>query len=95
MQYFTRIYMLQCRDSTSAVNYDVVTCPYVFSYQDIDDDLDASLEDSEEDEYEGNKDAARSLLRVKQKLDGYEDGEMRSVHGQVTLSLHYFLLFFS
>lgn len=55
--------------------------------QDIDDDLDASLEDSEEDEYEGNKDAARALLRVKQKLDGYEDGEMRSVHGQVFFQL--------
>ncbi|KAL0315150.1 UNVERIFIED_CONTAM: Serine/threonine-protein kinase ATM [Sesamum calycinum] len=51
--------------------------------KDIDDDFDASLEDSDEDEYEGNKDAARALLRVKQKLDGYEDGEMRSVHGQV------------
>lgn len=36
-----------------------------------------------EDEYEGNKDAARALMRVKQKLDGYEEGEMRSVHGQV------------
>ncbi|TYJ98545.1 serine/threonine-protein kinase ATM isoform X1 [Cucumis melo var. makuwa] len=46
-----------------------------------DDDLETSLEGSE-DEYEGNKDAARALLRVKQKLDGYEDGEMRSVHGQ-------------
>ncbi|XP_073145738.1 serine/threonine-protein kinase ATM isoform X3 [Henckelia pumila] len=51
--------------------------------KDIDDDLDANLEDSDEDEHEGNKDAARALLRVKQKLDGYEDGEMRSVHGQV------------
>ncbi|KAK4479330.1 hypothetical protein RD792_014842 [Penstemon davidsonii] len=51
--------------------------------KDIDDDLDADLEDSDEGEYEGNKDAARALLRVKQKLDGYEDGEMRSVHGQV------------
>lgn len=40
------------------------------------------MEDLEE-EYEGNKDAARALLRVKQKLDGYEEGEMRSVHGQV------------
>ncbi|KAM7277000.1 hypothetical protein ACFE04_018866 [Oxalis oulophora] len=38
---------------------------------------------SSEDEYEGNKDAARALMRVKQKLDGYEEGEMRSVHGQV------------
>ncbi|KAL8261037.1 hypothetical protein R6Q59_025086 [Mikania micrantha] len=50
--------------------------------KETDDDLEASLEDSE-DEYEGNKDAARALLRVKQKLDGYEEGEMRSVHGQV------------
>lgn len=32
---------------------------------------------------EGNKDAARALLRVKQKLDGYEEGEMRSLQGQV------------
>lgn len=46
------------------------------------DDLETSLEDSQ-DEYEGNKDATRALLRVKQKLDGYEEGEMRSVHGQV------------
>ncbi|KAK1564596.1 hypothetical protein Q3G72_006661 [Acer saccharum] len=36
-----------------------------------------------QDEYLGNKDAARALMRVKQKLDGYEEGEMRSVHGQV------------
>ncbi|KAI3512910.1 hypothetical protein L1887_20232 [Cichorium endivia] len=50
--------------------------------KETDDDLEASLEDSE-DGYEGNKDAARALLRVKQKLDGYEEGEMRSVHGQV------------
>lgn len=50
--------------------------------KETDDDLETSLEDSEE-EYEGNKDAARALLRVKQKLDGYEEGEMRSVHGQV------------
>lgn len=50
--------------------------------QETDYDLDTSLEDSG-DEYEGNKDAARALLRVKQKLDGYEEGEMRSVHGQV------------
>lgn len=59
----------------------------VFPFKDIDDDSDAGLEDSDEDEYEGNKDAARALLRVKQKLDGYEDGEMRSVHGQVLLQL--------
>ncbi|PPS01509.1 hypothetical protein GOBAR_AA19161 [Gossypium barbadense] len=45
-------------------------------------DLDTSIEGSQDD-YEGNKDAARALLRVKQKLDGYEEGEMRSVHGQV------------
>lgn len=25
-------------------------------------------------------------MRVKQKLDGYEEGEMRSVHGQVIFS---------
>ncbi|XP_023765032.1 serine/threonine-protein kinase ATM isoform X1 [Lactuca sativa] len=50
--------------------------------KETDDDLEASLEESEEG-YEGNKDAARALLRVKQKLDGYEEGEMRSVHGQV------------
>ncbi|XP_050221682.1 serine/threonine-protein kinase ATM isoform X2 [Mercurialis annua] len=50
--------------------------------KEVDDDLETSLEDSE-DEYEGNKDAARALMRVKQKLDGYEEGELRSVHGQV------------
>uniref|UniRef100_A0A2P2L2S5 Serine/threonine-protein kinase ATM n=1 Tax=Rhizophora mucronata TaxID=61149 RepID=A0A2P2L2S5_RHIMU len=50
--------------------------------KEMDDDMDASLEDSD-DEYEGNKDAARALMRVKQKLDGYEEGELRSVHGQV------------
>ncbi|KAK3004627.1 hypothetical protein RJ639_019504 [Escallonia herrerae] len=50
--------------------------------KETDDDLDTSLEESQ-DEYEGNKDAARALLRVKRKLDGYEEGEMRSVHGQV------------
>lgn len=48
----------------------------------MDVDLDTSLEEPQ-NEYEGNKDAARALLRVKQKLDGYEDGEMRSIHGQV------------
>jgi len=35
---------------------------------------------------EGNKDAARALIRVKQKLDGYEGGEMRSLQGQVPRS---------
>jgi hypothetical protein len=49
-------------------------------------DTDSCLDDSQE-AYEGNKDAARAILRVKQKLDGYEDGEMRSVQGQVTISL--------
>lgn len=38
-----------------------------------------------QEEFEGNKDAARALMRVKQKLDGYEGGEMRSIHGQVKL----------
>jgi hypothetical protein len=55
---------------------------FLFSPQEMDVDLDTSLEEPE-NEYEGNKDAARALLRVKQKLDGYEDGEMRSTHGQV------------
>ncbi|KAG5544937.1 hypothetical protein RHGRI_017410 [Rhododendron griersonianum] len=50
--------------------------------KEAEDDLETSLEDSQE-EYEGNKDAAHALMRVKQKLDGYEEGEMRSVHGQV------------
>lgn len=46
--------------------------------------MNLSFEGSQE-EYEGNKDAARALMRVKQKLDGYEEGEMRSIHGQVVL----------
>ncbi|GAV63786.1 PI3_PI4_kinase domain-containing protein/FAT domain-containing protein/FATC domain-containing protein, partial [Cephalotus follicularis] len=50
--------------------------------KEVDDDLESSLEDPH-DEYEGNKDAARALMRVKLKLEGYEEGEMRSVHGQV------------
>ncbi|KAJ8771786.1 hypothetical protein K2173_026963 [Erythroxylum novogranatense] len=50
--------------------------------KETDDDMDASLEDTQ-DGYEGNKDATRALMRVKQKLDGYEGGELRSVHGQV------------
>lgn len=49
--------------------------------------MDTSLEGAQ-DEYEGNKDAARALLRVKQKLDGYEEGEMRSVHGQVIFNCY-------
>ncbi|KAK9117159.1 hypothetical protein Sjap_016106 [Stephania japonica] len=50
--------------------------------KETDDDTVPNLEDSE-DAYEGNKDAARALMRVKQKLEGYEEGEMKSVHGQV------------
>lgn len=46
--------------------------------------MESSFEGTE-DQNEGNKDAARALMRVKQKLDGYEEGELRSVHGQVTL----------
>ena len=48
------------------------------------------MEDSQE-EYEGNKDAARALMRVKQKLDGYEEGEMRSMHGQVMFEYQYLM----
>lgn len=51
-------------------------------WQETDEDAEPSLEDSQ-DAWEGNKDAARALFRVKQKLDGYEDAEMRSVQGQV------------
>ncbi|ERN06689.1 hypothetical protein AMTR_s00058p00205060 [Amborella trichopoda] len=40
--------------------------------KETDDDVDAVMEDSE-DEIEGNKDATRALLRVKQKLDGFSD----------------------
>ncbi|CAA7402290.1 unnamed protein product [Spirodela intermedia] len=50
--------------------------------KETDEDAEPSLEDSQ-DACEGNKDAARALFRVKQKLDGYEDAEMRSVQGQV------------
>ncbi|KAJ8476072.1 hypothetical protein OPV22_019799 [Ensete ventricosum] len=50
--------------------------------KEIDDGIDACLESSQ-DAYEGNKDAARATLRVKEKLDGYEAGEIRSVQGQV------------
>nr|CAD1842809.1 unnamed protein product [Ananas comosus var. bracteatus] len=50
--------------------------------KDTDDGVESCLESSQ-DAYEGNKDAARAILRVKQKLDGYEEGEMRSVQGQV------------
>ncbi|KAF3642282.1 putative serine/threonine-protein kinase ATM-like isoform X4, partial [Capsicum annuum] len=56
--------------------------------KETEDDLETSLEGSQQDDYEGNKDAARALMRVKQKLDGYEEGEMRSVHGQVQQLIH-------
>ncbi|XP_042436712.1 serine/threonine-protein kinase ATM-like isoform X3 [Zingiber officinale] len=49
--------------------------------KETDDGVDASLESSQDDE--GNKDAARATLRIKEKLDGYEAGEIRSVQGQV------------
>lgn len=66
-------------------------CYFFFSPdKETDYELETSLEDSQ-DEYEGNKDAARALMRVKQKLDGYEEGEMRSIHGQVIL--YYLFLF--
>ena len=54
--------------------------------QETDDDLGSSWESSH-DADEGNKDAARAKLRVKQKLDGYEEGELRSVQGQVSCLL--------
>lgn len=57
-------------------------------WQEIDDDLETCFEEGSLDELEGNKDAARALMRVKQKLDGYEGGEMRSLHGQVVF-LHF------
>lgn len=44
-----------------------------------------SSSDSPSDKIEGNQDAARALLRVKQKLDGYENGDLRSLQGQVIL----------
>ncbi|KAJ7559328.1 hypothetical protein O6H91_04G079500 [Diphasiastrum complanatum] len=49
---------------------------------DLDDDESSEANGSPEN-VEGNKDATRALLRVKQKLDGYEQGEMRSLQGQV------------
>ncbi|WOL02921.1 serine/threonine-protein kinase ATM [Canna indica] len=50
--------------------------------KEIGDGIDACLESSQ-DAYEGNKDAERATLRIKEKLDGYEAGEIRSVQGQV------------
>ncbi|XP_078174265.1 serine/Threonine-kinase ATM-like protein isoform X2 [Carex rostrata] len=50
--------------------------------KETEEEMDSSLDDSQ-DAYEGNKDAARASLRVKQKLDGYEEGEMCSIQGQV------------
>jgi hypothetical protein len=32
----------------------------------------------------GNADAERVLTRIRQKLDGYEDGELLSISGQVS-----------
>ncbi|KAL2608088.1 hypothetical protein R1flu_026661 [Riccia fluitans] len=53
------------------------------------DEMDDSLPESDNmAEMEGNKDAARALFRVKQKLDGYEEGEMRSLQGQVQQLIH-------
>jgi len=52
---------------------------------------DETFEEEEVDQFEaqtGNLDAERALLRVKQKLDGYEEGEIRSVEGQVQQLLH-------
>lgn len=68
----------------------VVLSFFDFHWQETDDDLDTSL-DGSQDEYEGNKDAARALMRVKQKLDGYEEGEMRSIHGQVIFNHNCYL----
>lgn len=45
--------------------------------------LDSAEMDRESEGLEGNQDAARALLRIKQKLDGYEEGEVRSLQGQV------------
>lgn len=62
---------------------DCLCCSFAMS-QELD-DLDDSLPESDNmTETEGNKDAARALFRVKQKLDGYEEGEMRSLQGQVS-----------
>ena len=55
----------------------------VYLVQETEDYDGVNLEGLQE-EFEGNKDAARALMRVKQKLDGYEGGEMRSIHGQVS-----------
>ncbi|KAL3675794.1 hypothetical protein R1sor_025742 [Riccia sorocarpa] len=53
------------------------------------DEMEDSLPESDNmGEMEGNKDAARALFRVKQKLDGYEEGEMRSLQGQVQQLIH-------
>ena len=49
---------------------------------------DVGTEDTEGGAVEGNEDATRALLRVKQKLDGYEEGELRSVEGQVQQLIH-------
>ena len=46
--------------------------------------LDSAEMERESEGLEGNQDAARALLRIKQKLDGYEEGEVRSLQGQVS-----------
>ena len=45
------------------------------------------MEDSQ-DECEGNKDATHALMLVKQKLYGYDEGEMRNVRGQVISNIN-------
>lgn len=79
-----------CSISCSTFFFSSYTVTFFFPDKETEYELETSLEDSQ-DEYEGNKDAARALMRVKQKLDGYEEGEMRSIHGQVIL---YFLFLF-
>ena len=55
---------------------------------DLDETKDENAEtDNEGEANEGNRDAARALMRVKQKLDGYEGGDIRSVQGQVRVAL--------
>lgn len=78
------IFHISCSISCNALFFPYAVT-FFFPDKDTDYELETSLEDSQ-DEYEGNKDAARALMRVKQKLDGYEEGEMRSIHGQVILN---------
>ncbi|PON73770.1 Serine/threonine protein kinase, partial [Parasponia andersonii] len=80
-RYFTKELPLRNHRKSTDLN-DTVILQQLEIQQETDDDLETSLEGSQDD-YEGNTDAARALMRVKQKLDGYEEGEMRSIHGQV------------